>query len=78
MADGQPTFERDVRPLFRPEDVDAMKFLFDLCSYEDCKKNAEEILMRLSDGSMPCDATWPKEKVDIVRRWIEAGARPPD
>jgi hypothetical protein len=40
-------FERDVLPLFRSEDVDAMSFAFDLSSYEDVCENAEEIHSRL-------------------------------
>ena len=35
-----PGFERDIRPLFRQEDVDAMSFAFDLASYEDVQTNA--------------------------------------
>ena len=50
------SFERDVLPLFRSEDVEAMSFAFDLSSYEDVCENAEEIHSRLADGTMPCDA----------------------
>jgi hypothetical protein len=70
----EPRFERDIRPLFRPEDVDAMSFAFDLSSYEDVRSAAEEIYGRLADGSMPCDARWPAERVELFRRWIDAGA----
>ena len=51
-----PRFERDIRPLFRSEDVDAMSFAFDLSSYEDVRENAEAIYDCLADGTMPCDA----------------------
>jgi hypothetical protein len=67
-------FERDIRPLFRPQDVDSMSFAFDLSSYEDVRTNAEEIYLRLADGSMPCDAPWPVEDVERFRRWIDAGS----
>jgi hypothetical protein len=68
-------FERDIRPLFRPEDIDAMSFAFDLSSYEDVRAHGEEIYERLADGSMPCDAPWPVEYVERFRAWIDAGSR---
>ena len=74
MEQEEPGFDRDIRPLFRPEDVDAMSFAFDLSSYRDVRTSAEEIHERLADGSMPCDARWPAERVELFRRWIDAGA----
>jgi hypothetical protein len=50
-----------------------MKFAFDLWSHADVKANADGILARLRDGSMPCDGSWPEEKVDAFRRWTETG-----
>jgi hypothetical protein len=70
------SFERDVRPLFRDEDRDAMEFAFDLHRYEDVRDNAAHILERIEDGSMPCDGEWPAEQVERFRAWIEAGAAP--
>jgi hypothetical protein len=67
------SFERDIFPLFRARDIEAMSFAFDLSSYEDVCENAEEIHSRLADGTMPCDAPWPEEDVERVRRWIDAG-----
>ena len=66
-------FEADIRPLFRPEDSEAMSFAFDLSSYEEVRENAEEIYGRLADGTMPCDAPWPEEDVERFRAWIDAG-----
>jgi hypothetical protein len=70
----EPRFERDIRPLFRPEDVNSMSFAFDLASYEDVRANAEAIYERLADGSMPCDARWPVEQVERFRAWIDSGS----
>lgn len=67
------SFERDIRPLFRPEDVDEMSWAFDLSSYDDVSEHAEEIRSRLSDGTMPCDGAWPAENVERFRQWIEQG-----
>jgi hypothetical protein len=68
------SFERDIRPLFRDGDIDAMSWAFDLASYEDVRANAEEIHERLADGSMPCDRPWPSEDVGRFRSWIDAGS----
>ena len=73
MSSEPPSFERDIRPLFRDEDVEAMEFAFDLRSYDDVRDNAEDIYERLADGSMPCDDEWPQEQVDRFRAWIDAG-----
>jgi hypothetical protein len=67
------SFERDIRPLFREEDVDAMSFVFDLSAYDDVQDNADEIHARLAEGTMPCDAPWPKEQVHRFRAWMDAG-----
>jgi hypothetical protein len=69
-----PSFERDISPLFRDEDVEAMLFAFDLRSYDDVRQSAEEIYRRLADGSMPCDAEWPEEQIARFRSWIDSGA----
>jgi len=67
------SFERDILPLFREEDIDSMSFAFDLSSYEDVSQNAEEIHSRLVEGAMPCDGPWPEENVERFRQWIDAG-----
>ena len=76
MTDAQPSFEHDIRPLFRPDDVDAMSFAFDLSSYDEVRDNAEPIYERLADGSMPCDGKWPAQDVERFRRWIDGGFDP--
>jgi hypothetical protein len=67
------SFAKDIKPLFREDDRTAMDFIFDLWSYEDVRQNAEAILERIEDGSMPCDEAWPEEWVALLRRWIEEG-----
>ena len=68
-----PGFAQDIRPLFREDDRDAMGFAFDLWDYQDVKSHAQDILERLSDGTMPCDGEWPQEQVDLFRQWIDGG-----
>jgi hypothetical protein len=66
-------FEDDIKPLFRERDRDSMRFAFDLWSVEDVSTHADAILHRLDAGTMPCDGAWPAERVDVFRRWIDAG-----
>jgi hypothetical protein len=68
-----PSFERDIKPLFRSKDIESMSAAFDLSSYEDVRTNAQPIYERLADGSMPCDGAWPPEQVARLRGWIDAG-----
>jgi hypothetical protein len=68
-----PSFERDIKPLFRSKDIESMSAAFDLSSYEDVRTNAQPIYERLADGSMPCDGAWPPEQVERFRGWIDAG-----
>jgi hypothetical protein len=71
-ADG-PSFARDIRPLFRDEDRDAMEWAFDLHDHGSVREHADAILERIEDGSMPCDGEWPDEQVERFRAWIAAG-----
>jgi hypothetical protein len=51
------SFEQDVKPLFRERDRGTMLNVasFDLWERSDVADNAQAILKRLEDGSMPCD-----------------------
>ena len=73
MTTPATTFANDIRFLFRESDRDAMEAWFDLWSWDDVRDNADEILERLEDGSMPCDDPWPAERITLFRRWLEAG-----
>lgn len=69
-------FEAHVRPLFRERDRESMRFAFDLWSRDDVRRHADEILARLRDGTMPCDATWPRPWTDVFERWSNTGFQP--
>jgi hypothetical protein len=75
-ADESPSFESDIRPLFREQDQRSMTFAFDLWAYNDVRAHADAILGRLRDGSMPCDGAWPNQQVDLFQQWIESGMAP--
>ena len=67
------SFARDIQPLFREDDREAMQYAFDLWNYRDVSTHAESILERIEDGSMPCDEEWPAEQITLFRNWIDAG-----
>lgn len=66
-------FESDIRPLFRDSDLRAMRFAFDLGSYDDVSENADGILERLQSGDMPCDGAWPADRIEVFERWVRGG-----
>jgi len=70
----EPTsFERDVKPLFREGDRNAMSWAFDLWSHDDVSEHADAILGAVENGSMPCDGRWEAERIQTFRRWLEGG-----
>jgi hypothetical protein len=74
---GQPVgFAAHIKPLFRQRDWQSMSFVFDLWSYDDVRAHADDILRRLSDGTMPCDGAWPTTRTEVFQRWIDTGMQP--
>jgi hypothetical protein len=70
---GVPSFERDIRPLFRARDHEAMLRVFDLFDYSDVAGHADAIVGALRSGKMPCDGAGPASQVETFQRWIDAG-----
>jgi len=72
------SFAQHIRPLFRDTpDVDSMKdYGLDLSSFDQVKAQAAKILETLEDGSMPCDAPWPAEQLQLFKRWMDEGMAP--
>ncbi len=73
------SFAADVQNLFRevPDREDMILFGgFDLHKFEDVRDHADRILEVLVDGSMPCDGSWPPDRIAIFRKWIEDGKQP--
>jgi hypothetical protein len=69
----EPSFERDIKPLFRAKDRDSMLRAFDLFDYEDVVEHADAIVGALRSGQMPCDGAWPDSEIDKLQRWIDQG-----
>jgi hypothetical protein len=70
------SFARDIRPLFRDDDVDAMRYAFDLSQHEDVMANAQGIYERLADGSLPGNGAWPADQRALFRRWVDERSAP--
>jgi hypothetical protein len=70
------SYERDIRPLFLESDRESMDWRFDLWSHGDVSANSQVILERLSEGTMPCDRTWPDTDVEKFRQWVAEGTPP--
>jgi hypothetical protein len=73
------SFANDIRPLFRPIDIDHMSWFCDLSKYEDVRANAQDILDRLNGTGgqrMPPPASggpWTPDKIALFQRWIDTG-----
>jgi hypothetical protein len=70
------SYAKDIKPLFRSKDVEAMRSRLDLSSYKDVSSWADSILSHLEDGSMPCDGRWEKASLDKFRQWVKDGKQP--
>ena len=72
-ADQPVSFAQHIKPLFRPKDRQSMAYAFDLWEVDDVRSNADAILDRLREGSMPCDGGWSSEEVELFGRWVATG-----
>jgi hypothetical protein len=76
------SFAADIRPLFRPIDIEHMSFFCDLSKYEDVRDNAQEIRDRLNGvggGLMPpkhAGGPWTAENIALFQKWIAGGCAP--
>ena len=76
------SFAADIRPLFRPVDIDNMAWFCDLSGHEDVREHAWEILDRLkaqgADMMPPPDrgGPWSAEQIRVFEAWIEGGCAP--
>jgi hypothetical protein len=74
------TFERDIRPLFTDMDIAHMKGFgvsLDDFGYMRDPAHAQQILNRVSNGSMPPrrsgEPPWSPEDVQLFQDWIDGG-----
>jgi hypothetical protein len=76
MAMQTAGFEQDIKPLFREKDRQRMEWAFDLWDYGAVKENAQGILERVEDQSMPCDGPWSSDQIERFRSWVQGGMAP--
>jgi hypothetical protein len=72
-ADQPVSFAEHIKPLFRARDQQSMGFAFDLWDVVDVRANADAILGRLRQGTMPCDGGWSPDKIELFGRWVATG-----
>ena len=72
-ADQPVGFAAHIKPMFRPKDRESMEFAFDLWDVDDVRSNADAILDRLQQRTMPCDGAWSSEQVELFARWSATG-----
>jgi hypothetical protein len=82
------SFQRDIRPLFRPTDISAMEdpdgppTPIDLTSYQQVQANAALINIALNADPtsqtthMPCDGWWPPGPLLAFQQWIDQRTPP--
>ena len=80
MADANRpvSYALHIRVLFTEDQRNCMAGYLDLWSYEEVKASAEAILAKISDHSMPADASspWPNEWIALFERWKNEGCAP--
>jgi hypothetical protein len=70
------SYAKDIRPLFRDGDINCMSgagVKLDDPAWMRVAANAQAVYEVVSNGSMPPDAPWPKDKVQTLKQWIDDG-----
>ena len=68
-------YESDIRPLFREFDVEILQRLdgIDLDDVESVRVRGEELRERLHKGSLPYDACWSDDLINLFDCWLDGG-----
>jgi hypothetical protein len=77
------SFARDIRPLFRPVDIEHMKpmgVLLDDFTYMSESNNAQSVYDSLTGDTqprMPINGPyWSQDKLDLFQQWMKNGYQP--
>ena len=77
------SFARDIRPLFRPVDIEHMKpmgVLLDDFTYMSESNNAQSVYDSLTGDTQPRmpigGPYWSQDKLDLFQQWMKGGYQP--
>ena len=77
------SFARDIRPLFRPVDIEHMKpmgVMLDDFTYMSESNNAQSVYDSLTGDTQPRmpigGPYWPQDKLDLFQQWMNDGYQP--
>lgn len=72
------SYELHVKPLFSEGQRECMLDTFDLANYLDFKQWGVQNAHRITDKTMPADASnpWPDEWIALCNRWVAEGCAP--
>lgn len=83
MQTDSVSFEQDIRPLFRPVDIQHMSALdvpLDDYTFMSDAENAQKVLEFLNGTQQPQmppgGPFWSQEQLSLFARWIEQGRQP--
>jgi hypothetical protein len=83
MQTSSLSFERDIRPLFRPVDIQhmsALEVFLDDYTYMSDAQNAKTVLEYLNGKQQPQmppgGPFWSEEQLNLFSRWMEQGRQP--
>jgi hypothetical protein len=80
----QTSFQADIRPLFKEQDIHAMLKAFNLASYDDVKAHAAAIYDRIRGIGGPVmppppprgQGPWPQSWIELFAKWMADGYQP--
>ena len=70
------SFQRDIKPMFRPKDITCMRghnVLLDDPTWMCAIVNAQQVYTALSTGAMPPDTNWTDAQLTMYKAWMDGG-----
>jgi hypothetical protein len=75
------SFQKDILPMYTPEDIAHMRFFCDLSKRDDNQTHAQAILKRLKGQGgrimpPPPARPWTSQQIALYQSWIDGGYKP--